>query len=181
MNYYLIFLKLCNELLSVLSGGRNVDPPDFFIGSDDPVTGNALGVFDNAVDSYLFALGNGCSPVDVLGKCIQIRLLLQGDRDGLTAAGRIREDGIYGVRTVYYGFGAGVPTGLEEGQILTYGEDGSMIISGFDVKMDDLIYRVGTVSDHILAIKDGSGISLRDLCGRNARVGFYYEPREENG
>ena len=104
MNYYLIFLKLCNELLSVLSGGGNVDPPDFFIGSDDPVTGNALGVFDNAVDSYLFALGNGCSPVDVLGKCIQIRLLLQGDRDGLTAAGRIREDGIYILQSVFTQF-----------------------------------------------------------------------------
>lgn len=92
----------------------------------------------------------------------------------------IREDGIYGVKTVYYGFGAGVPTGLEEGQTLTYGEDGSMIISGFDLKMDSLIYRVGTVSDHILTLRDESGISLRDLCGRNARVSFYFETNEKN-
>ncbi len=87
----------------------------------------------------------------------------------------VREDGIYGVKTVYYGFGAGVPTELEEGQTLTYGEDGSMIISGMEIKMDNLIYRVGTVSDHILELQDGSEISLRELCGRNARVAFYYE------
>ena len=92
----------------------------------------------------------------------------------------IREDGIYGIKTVYYGFGAGVPTGLEEGQTLTYGEDGSMIISGFDLKMDSLIYRVGTVSDHILTLRDENGISLRDLCGRSARVGFYFETNGES-
>ena len=87
----------------------------------------------------------------------------------------VREDGIYGVKTVYYGFGAGVPTEPEEGQTLTYGEDGSMILSGLEVKMDNLIYRVGTVSDHILTLEDGSGISLRELCGRSARVGFRFE------
>ena len=92
----------------------------------------------------------------------------------------IREDGIYGVKTAYYGFGAGVPTGLEEGQTLTYGEDGSIIISGFDMKMDSLVYRVGTVSDHILTLRDENGISLRDLCGRSARVGFYFETNGES-
>ena len=87
----------------------------------------------------------------------------------------IREDGIYGIKTVYYGFGAGVPTELEEGQELSYGEDGSMIISGFELKMSSLIYRVGTVSDHILCLEEGTEISLRDLCGRNARVAFRFE------
>lgn len=90
----------------------------------------------------------------------------------------IREDGIYGIKTVYYGFGAGVPTDLAEGQELTYGEDDSMIISGFDLKLSSLIYRVGTVSDHILTLEDGTEISLRDLCGRSARVGFRFEVYE---
>ena len=84
----------------------------------------------------------------------------------------IRDDGIYVVKTVYYGFGAGVQTELEEGQKLEYGDDGSMIITGFDRKMDDLVYFVGTVSDHILTLEDGEEISLRDLCGRNAMVRF---------
>ncbi len=87
----------------------------------------------------------------------------------------IRDDGIYGVKTVYYAFGAGVPTELEEGQTLTYGDDGSMIISGIDVKMNSLIYMVGTVYDHILTLQDGSEINLRELCGRSARVAFCFE------
>ena len=84
----------------------------------------------------------------------------------------LRRDGIYVVKTIYYGFGAGVQTELEEGQTLEYGEDGSMIITGFDRKIDDLIYFVGTVSDHTMTIEDKEPISLRDLCGRNAMVRF---------
>ena len=95
----------------------------------------------------------------------------------------IRSDGIYVVKTVYYGFGAGVQTELEEGQTLSYGEDGSMIITGFEKRIEDLIYFVGTVSDHVLTLpgKDGkatgeSQVSLRDLCGRSAMVRFRFEP-----
>ncbi len=87
----------------------------------------------------------------------------------------IRSDGIYVVKTVYYGFGAGVQTQLEEGQKLEYGEDGSMIITGFEQKMDDLIYFVGTVSDHTLTLNDGEEVSLRELCGKNAMVRFALE------
>ena len=87
----------------------------------------------------------------------------------------IRSDGIYVVKTVYYGFGAGVQTQLEEGQKMEYGEDGSMIITGFDRRMDDLVYFVGTVSDHTLTLDDGQQISLRDLCGRNTKVRFSYK------
>lgn len=78
---------------------------------------------------------------------------------------------IYVVRTIYYSFGAGVQTELEEGQTLEYGEDGSMIVSGFNQPRDNLSYIVGTVSDHILEI-NGRKISLRELCGRNATVRF---------
>ena len=88
----------------------------------------------------------------------------------------LRRDGIYVVRTVYYGFGAGVQTQLEDGQKLEYGEDGSMIITGFDRKMPDLTYIVGTVSDHTLTLGTDRQISLRDLCGRNASVRFSFKP-----
>ncbi|MBR2954494.1 MAG: DUF1850 domain-containing protein [Clostridia bacterium] len=73
--------------------------------------------------------------------------------------------------TTYRSFGAGVQTALEEGQTMTYDEDGNMVITGFDITYDPLRYIVGTVSDHILTI-DGKEISLRDLCGRNAKVVF---------
>ena len=86
----------------------------------------------------------------------------------------IRPDGIYVVRTVYYGFGAGVQTELNEGERLDYGEDGSMIISGINKKIEPLLYIVGSVSDHELTIRGGDVISLRDLCGKSALVHFSF-------
>lgn len=84
----------------------------------------------------------------------------------------IIEDGQIKARsTTYRSFGAGVQTALGEGQTMTYDEEGNMIITGFDIAYDPLRYIVGTVSDHILGI-DGEEISLRDMCGRNAKVVF---------
>lgn len=73
--------------------------------------------------------------------------------------------------TLYRSFGAGVQTALEGDQKMTYDDEGNMIITGFDITYDPLRYIVGTVSDHILTL-DGEEISLRDTCGRNARVVF---------
>ncbi len=73
--------------------------------------------------------------------------------------------------TTYRSFGAGVQTALEEGQTMTYDDNGNMVITGFNITYDPLRYIVGTVSDHILTI-DGKEISLRNLCGRNAKVVF---------
>ena len=87
---------------------------------------------------------------------------------------QIRDRKIYVVRTIYYSFGAGVQTELEEGQTLSYGADGEMIVSGFNREMPQLSYIVGTVSDHVLTI-GGKEVSLRDLCGRNATVEFCCE------
>ena len=87
---------------------------------------------------------------------------------------QIKEDGIYLEECIYSAFGAGVATEVEDGQTLTYTDDGKMIISGFDRKIDNLSYIVGTVSDHVLKINDEE-ISLRDLCGRNSVVHFQYK------
>ena len=111
-----------------------------------------------------------------VGDVFSVEFVHSVNQSPVTDYFEIREDGIYGVKTVYYGFGAGVPTDLEEGLTLSYGDDGSMIISGYEMKMNNLIYRVGTVSDHILQLDEGDEISLRDLCGRNARVAFRFEP-----
>lgn len=80
-----------------------------------------------------------------------------------------RDGDIYLDRTLYYGFGAGVPTTISDGQTFSYGENGEMIISGYNLYIPDLLYVVGTVSDHVLAIGDEE-ISLRELCGRNAKI-----------
>jgi hypothetical protein len=78
---------------------------------------------------------------------------------------------LYVVETDYYDFDAGVQTELNPGETLTYGGDGAMQIKNIDKRIPDLIYVVGTVSDHTLSI-GGKEISLRDLCGRNSSVRF---------
>lgn len=92
----------------------------------------------------------------------------------LTDVYQIRNHKIYVVRTIYNNFGAGVQTEIEPGQKLEYGENGEMIVSGFDREMPWLSYIVGTVSDHILTV-NGEEISLRELCGRNSKVEFSCE------
>jgi len=72
---------------------------------------------------------------------------------------------------IYYGFGAGVLTEVEPQWELSYGNDGEMIVGAMDIPMYDLVYIVGTVSDHILTV-NGEEFSLSELCGRNAQVRF---------
>ncbi|NLO40601.1 MAG: DUF1850 domain-containing protein [Ruminiclostridium sp.] len=83
---------------------------------------------------------------------------------------------IYVVRTRYYSFGAGVQTEIGQGQTLEYGSDGSMTVSGFELRLDKLSYIVGTVSDHTLEIGEET-ISLRELCGQNTTVVFLVKSR----
>ena len=68
----------------------------------------------------------------------------------------------------FYSFGAGMQTGLEEGQTLERDGD-ALIITGFNRSYDELNYIVGTISDHVLLI-NGETISLRELCGKNAHI-----------
>jgi len=81
---------------------------------------------------------------------------------------------IYVVETDYYSFGAGVQTELNPGETLEYGPDGSMQVKNIDKHIPDLIYVVGTVSDHKLCIGDEE-VSLRGLCGKNSSVSFTVE------
>ena len=83
----------------------------------------------------------------------------------------IREGEIWNTQCIYYGFGAGVEEELGEGETLSYGENGEMIISNINKKMDNLVIVVGTISDHTLYLGDET-ISLRDLCGRSSKVLF---------
>ena len=76
--------------------------------------------------------------------------------------------------TKYEAFGAGVQTELNPGEVLTYTDDGAMLITGIHQDRTGVSYLVGTVYDHVLTV-NGTEISLRDLCGRNAKVIFNYE------
>jgi len=50
-----------------------------------------------------------------------------------------------------------------------------MIVSGFHREIPDLVYIVGTVSDHILVVNGGGEISLSELCQRHTKVRFRVE------
>jgi len=113
------------------------------------------------------------------GDWFSIGFIHSVNKSPLTDYYEVQGDKIYVEKTVYYGFGAGVQTQIEDGQTLEYGEDGSMIVSGFHKEIPDLVYIVGTVSDHILVVNDGEEISLRELCGRHSKVRFSIEKTEK--
>ncbi len=65
-------------------------------------------------------------------------------------------DGITLIKARYNNFGAGVATELSNGEYLSYDEKDYMVINNMSVPVPQLIYKVGTVSDHILHIGDNS-------------------------
>ena len=107
------------------------------------------------------------------GERFSVQFIHSVNQSPLIDVYEIRDDVVTVVETIYYGFGAGVQTLVEEGQELTFNEDGAMVVSGFDQPLPDLTYIVGTVSDHILTV-NGEEVSLRDLCGRNTLVRFTF-------
>lgn len=66
------------------------------------------------------------------------------------------KDGIILVKARYNNFGAGVATELTDDQYLSYDDEDYMVINNMHVPISQLVYRVGTVSDHILHIGDES-------------------------
>ena len=185
-DYSIVFLMAALAVLmaawaavSVYSGSRLSIPQDL------PVFGRSEGtlVLEDVRSGETIA----AYPMKT-GDQFSIGFIHSVNKSPVTDYYELRSDGIYVVKTVYYGFGAGVQTQLGKGQKLTYGDDGSMIITGFDRKMDDLVYCVGTVSDHVLTLlKNGNvflrgfptekeSISLRGLCGRNAIIRILWYP-----
>jgi len=71
----------------------------------------------------------------------------------------------------FFSFGAGMQSDLMEGQTLSRDGD-AMVISGLSASFKELNYIVGTVSDHVLIIKN-EPVSLRELCGKNAHITIF--------
>lgn len=82
---------------------------------------------------------------------------------------------IYVYKTIYYNFGAGVETELENNESMSYGEDGSMIIDNINKKIDPLTYYLSNIYDHKLSIDDNEELSLWELCGKNIMIHFNIE------
>ncbi|MBR0038746.1 MAG: DUF1850 domain-containing protein [Lachnospiraceae bacterium] len=81
-----------------------------------------------------------------------------------------KDNEIYVYKTVYYNYGAGVETELENNETLSYGPDGSMIIENIDKKIDPLTYYLSDIFDHKLSIAGKDEISLWDICGKNILI-----------
>ena len=80
------------------------------------------------------------------------------------------DNNTYVYKTIYYNYGAGVETELENNESLSYGDDGSMIISNIDKKIEPLTYYLSNIYDHKLSINDKDEISLWDACGKNVLI-----------
>lgn len=70
----------------------------------------------------------------------------------------------------YSSFGAGMPTDLAPGEVLTY-DGGQMMISHMHRAVPNLSYIVGTVYNHYLIIDDEK-INICDYTPRNTKVRF---------
>ena len=86
---------------------------------------------------------------------------------------QIREGDIYLTGNIYYSFGAGVPTEIYEGQTLSYGENGEMIISNMDTLIPDLVYIIGTVTDYYFSVNGSEKVCMQDLYGTNKHIRIY--------
>lgn len=92
---------------------------------------------------------------------------------------RIEDGAIFAEWCSYSSFGAGMPTQLGEGEVLTY-EDGKMVISHMHRAVPKLSYIVGTVYDHYLFIGEEK-INLCDITPRNTKVKFLIEKKYHIG
>ena len=81
-----------------------------------------------------------------------------------------QDNEIYVYKTIYYNYGAGVESELENEETLKYGDDGSMIIENINKKINPLLYYISNLYDHKFRINDGEEISLWDVCGKNITI-----------
>ena len=108
----------------------------------------------------------------------------------------VGEDGVlYAETTIYYQFGAGVQTELNQGETFSIGEDGALVVDNIHQPFEELTSSAGGVSDRTLLlgtvsqdypeIKDQIGvytgkletqvggtrvISLSELCGKDSII-----------
>lgn len=75
------------------------------------------------------------------------------------------------IKARYHHFGAGVATEVAPGQEFYYDDEGYMVIDQMNQPLPSLVYKVGTVSDHILHIGDKTW-HLKDLAPSLTSVRF---------
>lgn len=83
------------------------------------------------------------------------------------------QNNIYVYKTIYYNYGAGVPTDIANDETMSFGDDGSMIIDHIDKRIDNLTFYLSDIHDHILKINDKNPISLWEIFGKKQIVYFH--------
>ena len=83
----------------------------------------------------------------------------------------VRDGKLCVTKTLFYQFGAGMQTDWGDHLTMTYLEDGGILLSGYDIELDNWVVVVGMASDHTLSI-GGETYSLTELCGRGSAVLF---------
>lgn len=75
----------------------------------------------------------------------------------------------------YNNFGAGVATELNEGEVLYYDDEGFMVIDHMHIPVQQMSYRIGTISDHVLHIGEQNW-HLKTLAPELTSVVFEVHP-----
>lgn len=75
---------------------------------------------------------------------------------------------IFNTQCVYYSFGTGVQTQLNEGETLRY-QDGAMVISGIETDRTGMIYMIRQNSTHVLRVDD-QAFFLPDLTDHDVKI-----------
>lgn len=82
----------------------------------------------------------------------------------------VGEDGIlYAETTIYYQFGAGVQTELNQGETFSVGEDGALIVDNIHKPFEELSSSAGGFSDRTLLL----GTVMQDYSEIKDRIGVY--------
>lgn len=84
---------------------------------------------------------------------------------------QLQEQNLTLIKARYHHFGAGVATEIPPEQEFYYDEDGYMVIDNINYPLSSLVYKVGTVSDHILHIGEQTW-HLKDLAPSLTSVSF---------
>lgn len=89
----------------------------------------------------------------------------------VTEVYEVRGKDIYVVEARFHTFGAGMQTDYPEGVELSYADDGTIVLTGYNTLCSHLVYGVGRIADYTLKIQDDEYV-LADVCGRGSFVLF---------
>jgi hypothetical protein len=100
------------------------------------------------------------------------------NKSSVTEYYRIKDGQICLEALRYYTFGAGMPTELMPGQTMRHGEEGAIIIEGFERPLAHLVYVIGYTANHTLYWQDREiPLNTLDMPGQPVLFSLTIYPR----